>query len=230
MIPTPRENELCLTRRAFFGKTAARLGTVALASLLNPKLFGAAATTTLRVASGGAAAAGGPDLGILGGVPHFAPTAKRVIWLFMSGAPSQLDLFDYKPNLAALYDTDLPDSIRNGQRITTMTSGQTRFPVAPTIYKFKQRGNAGTWISDLLPNLANLADDLCVVRSVFTESINHDPGITFIHTGSELPGRPCMGAWASYGLGSMNQNLPTFVVLHSSWSGKRDAQALFARL
>src|SRR6185436_1951693 len=121
-------------------------------------------------------------------------------------------------------------SIRNGQRITTMTSGQARFPVAPSAYKFAQQGQARTWMSELLPHLSTVADELCVVRSLFTESINHDPGITFIHTGSELPGRPCMGAWISYGLGSLNQNLPTFVVLHSSWSGKRDAQALFARL
>jgi len=211
-----RERELLLTRRAFFGRGATRLGTVALASLLNPRLF----------ARDGA----GPDLGIMRGLPHFAPKAKRVIWLFMSGAPSQLDLWDWKPKLAELYDADLPDSVRNGQRFTTMTSGQARFPLAPTIYKFAQRGRCGTWVSELLPNLSTLVDDLCVVKSMFTESINHDPGITFMHTGSELPGRPCMGAWLSYGLGSLNQNLPSFVVLHSSWSGKRDAQALFSRL
>jgi hypothetical protein len=218
-----RAEALRLTRRAFFGRTATRLGTVALASLLNPRLLSAA--TGLPPAP-----AGGPDLGILGGVPHFPPKAKRVIWLFMSGAPSQIDLFDHKPKLQELYDQDLPDSIRNGQRITTMTSGQARFPVAPTMYKFAQRGEAGTWMSELLPHLATIADELCVVRTVFTESINHDPGITFMHTGSELPGRPCLGAWLSYGLGSMDRNLPTFVVLHSSWSAKRDAQALFARL
>jgi len=221
----PNREREWVTRRALLGRGAARLGAVALATLLNPRLLA-------RDGAGdrGALAGGGPDLGILGGVPHFAPRAKRVIWLFMSGGPSQLDLFDWKPGLARHYDADLPDSVRNGQRFTTMTSGQARFPVAPTIYRFAQRGESGAWMSDLLPRLATVADDLCIVRSVFTESINHDPGITFLHTGSELPGRPCLGAWLSWGLGSPNRNLPSFVVLHSSWSGKRDAQALFSRL
>ncbi|MFT7539393.1 MAG: hypothetical protein ACI9K5_000349 [Gammaproteobacteria bacterium] len=164
------------------------------------------------------------------GAPHFAPRAKRVIWLFMSGAPSQIDMWDHKPVLQDMYDKDIPDSVVNGQRFTTMTSGQQRFPIAPSMFQFKPHGQSGTEVSELLPYTAKVVDDLCVIRSVNTTSINHDPGITFIQTGSELPGRPSMGAWLSYGLGSANRDLPTFVVLHSSWSAKRPAQALYSRL
>ncbi len=208
-----REYELLQTRRHFFSKAATGIGTAALASVLNPRLL-----------------AGEADGQEAGEKVHFKPTAKRVIYLTMAGAPPQMDLFDYKPKMGEMFDKDLPDSIRMGQRITTMTSGQSRFPVAPSIYKFKQHGQSGAWISELLPHLAAVVDDLAIIKTVNTEAINHDPAITFIQTGSQLPGRPCLGAWLSYGLGAVNQDLPCFVVLHSSWSAKRDAQALYSRL
>ena len=212
-----RESELIETRRHFFGRSAAGIGTAALASLLNPDLWAAPrdrqATDTEVPA-----------------LPHFAPKAKRVIYLFMSGAPSQLDMWDYKPKMNEWYDKDLPDSVRNGQRITTMTSGQKRFPIAPSIFKFDQHGKHGAWVSELLPHTASVIDDLAVIRTINTEAINHDPAITYIQTGSQLPGRPSAGAWLSYGLGSMNQNLPTFVVLHSTVNGGFGGQALYSRL
>ena len=207
-----RQHQLLQTRRYFFGRTTLGLGTAALASLLQCDADCAA-----------------PNGGILD-QPHFAPRAKRVIYLFMSGAPSQLDLFDYKPDLKEKFDQDLPDSIRQGQRLTTMTSGQKRFPLAPSMFKFAQHGQSGAWFSELLPHLASVADELSFTKTVHTEAINHDPAITYIQTGSQIPGRPSMGAWLSYGLGSANDNLPSFVVLPSSWSAKRDAQALFERL
>jgi hypothetical protein len=177
------------------------------------------------------AAAGGPleSVGVLPAL-HHAPKAKRVIWLFMADGPSQLDLWDYKPKLAEFFDKDLPDSIRMGQRITTMTSGQARLPVAPSKFKFAQHGQHGAWVSELLPNLASVVDDLCIVKSVNTEAINHDPAITYIQTGSQIPGRPSMGAWVSYGIGSPNQDLPAYVVLHSRLAAGSQTQALFSRL
>ena len=214
MNPLLREAELIQTRRHFFGRAATGIGTAALASLVNPELFGDQPQT---------------QLGSLG-APHFAPKAKRVIYLFMSGAPSQLDMWDYKPQLQDWYDKDLPDSVRNGQRITTMTSGQKRFPIAPSTMKFRQYGEHGTWISETLPHTAGVIDDLAVIKTVNTEAINHDPAITYIQTGSQLPGRPSTGAWLSYGLGSMNANLPSFVVLHSTVNGGFGGQALYARL
>ena len=216
-----RDRALHLTRRHFFGRAAAGVGTAALSSLLARDLPAAPAPAAESAGVAATQARGGL---------HFAPKAKRVISLFMSGAPSQLDTFDYKPGLADHFDADLPESIRNGQRLTTMTSGQARFPVAPSIYKFDRHGPAGAWISELLPNTAKVAGELCIVKSLWTEAINHDPAITYIQTGSQLPGRPSAGAWASYGLGSLNDDLPTFVVLHSSWSGKKGAQALYSRL
>lgn len=212
-----REAALIETRRHFFGRTATGIGTAALASLLNPKGVAANATGSQ------------PPAGIAG-LPHFAPKAKRVIYLFMSGAPSQLDMWDYKPKMNDWYDKDLPDSIRNGQRITTMTSGQARFPIAPSTFKFSQHGKEGVWVSELLPHTAEIVDDLAVIKTVNTEAINHDPAITYIQTGSQLPGRPSAGAWLSYGLGSMNENLPCFVVLHSTVNGGFGGQALYARL
>jgi hypothetical protein len=203
------EHDLLISRRGLLRGAAWGVGTAALAELLSAEG---------KVAS--SAAAG----------PHFPARAKRVIWLFMSGAPSQIDLFDYKPKLADLYDQDLPASVVNGQRFTTMTSGQERFPIAPSRYAFAQHGQSGAWMSELLPSLARVADELCIVKTLHTTSINHDPGITFVQTGSEQPGRPSLGAWLSYGLGQANRDLPAYVVLHSSWSGKREAQALFARL
>jgi hypothetical protein len=146
---------------------------------------------------------------------HHAPKAKRIIYLFQSGAPSQMDLFDWKPALAERRGEDLPDSIRQGQRLTTMTSGQSKFPVAPTAFQFAQHGDAGMWFSEILPNMATLANDWCQIRSMHTEAINHDPAITFCQTGSQLAGRPSIGSWVSYGLGSVNQDLPAYVVLTS---------------
>ena len=166
----------------------------------------------------------------LPGFPHFAPKAKRLIYLHMNGAPSQLDLWDHKPKLQEYFDKDLPDSVRNGQRITTMTSGQARFPVAPTMFKFNQAGQSGRWISELLPHTAQVVDELAVLKSVQTNAINHDPACTFVMTGSEVPGKASLGSWLAYGLGSENNELPAFVVLTPNWSSKADAQALFTRM
>ena len=212
----PRDDfAAAITRRHFFQRGGLGLGGAALASM----------------------AGGLPAASLLGGdglpgVPHFAPKAKRAIWLFMAGAPSQIDTLDYKPKLHDLFDTDLPDSIRKGQRLTTMTSGQKRFPIAPSKYRFTQTDNGGdgAWVSELLPYTASMTKDLAIVRSVYTEAINHDPAITFITTGRELPGRPSLGSWLSYGLGTANRDLPGFVVMTPRWSGRRDAQALYNRL
>ncbi|MCB1231267.1 MAG: DUF1501 domain-containing protein [Verrucomicrobiae bacterium] len=204
------------TRRQFFGRSAKGLGMAALGSLMGFD----------RQSARGAITEGGE----LAASQHFRPAAKRAIYLFMSGAPSQLDLYDYKPAMSEWFDKDLPDSVRMGQRLTTMTSKQKRFPIAPTIYDFKQHGQSGTWVSELLPHTAKMVDDIAVVKTLWTEAINHDPAITYIQTGSQIPGRPSLGAWLSYGLGSDNENLPAFVVLNSTWSAKRDAQALFSRL
>ncbi|MBM3965961.1 MAG: DUF1501 domain-containing protein [Planctomycetes bacterium] len=161
---------------------------------------------------------------------HHAPKAKRIIYLFQSGAPSQMDLFDWKPALADRRGEDLPDSIRQGQRLTTMTSGQSKFPVAPTAFRFSQHGKGGMWFSEILPQMATLADDWCQIRSMHTEAINHDPAITFCQTGSQLAGRPSIGSWLSYGLGSVNQDLPAYVVLTSFGTGRPDDQPLYDRL
>ncbi|MCA9077708.1 MAG: DUF1501 domain-containing protein [Planctomycetaceae bacterium] len=217
-----REHQLLQTRRHFFGRTATGIGGAALASLINPHLFAATPSTISQQPSA-------PRGGILGET-HFPAKAKRVIYLFMSGAPSQMDLFDYKPKMDELFDTDLPESIRQGQRLTTMTSGQERFPIAPTKFKFAQHGESGAWVSELLPHTASIADDVCFIKSLHTEAINHDPAITYIQTGAQIPGRPSLGAWLSYGLGSMNDDLPNFVVLHSTWTGRKSAQALYERL
>jgi len=163
-------------------------------------------------------------------LPHFKPRAKRVIYLFQSGAPSQLDLFDHKPQLAKLAGTELPDSIRRGQRLTGMTSRQASFPIAASKYRFAQRGQSGAWLSDLLPHTAKQADEICFLKAVFTEAINHDPAITFLQTGAQLAGRPSIGSWLSYGLGSENNDLPAFVVLVSQGSGNPTDQPLYDRL
>ena len=210
MMPRAQEVVQAMTRRHFFGKAAMGLGAAAAASLLPEQQ---------------ARASGG-----LPGLPHFPPKAKRAIYLFMAGAPSQMDLLDYKPQMQKLFDTDLPDSIRQGQRLTTMTSGQARFPIAPSKYQFQQYGQAGAWVSELLPHTAKMVDDLAIVRTVYTEAINHDPAITYICTGHQLPGRASLGAWLSYGLGSLNEDLPAFVVMTPSWTGRKEAQALFNRL
>lgn len=218
-----REAELMMTRRQLFGRTTLGIGTAALSRLLTIGGIG----SVLELA----AAQGQKGHGLVG-FPNFAPKAKQVIYLFMSGGPSQLDLWDYKPKLNDLFNTDLPDRIRRGQRITTMTSGQTRFPIAPSRYKFQKQANNddGIWVSELLPHTSQVVKELCVVRSMWTEAINHDPATTFIQTGSQLPGRPSMGAWLSYGLGSMNENLPTYVVLHSKVSSNKPNQAVYPRL
>jgi hypothetical protein len=209
---------LNLTRRQFFGRTTSGIGVAALGSLLMPGLIEQALGSPLS-GSGG----------VLGS-PHIAPKAKRVIFLHMCGAPSQLDLFDYKPDLRAKFNEDLPESIRMGQRITTMTSGQDRLPVAPSIFEFKRHENNedGLWVSELYPHTASIAREICVIKSMHTEAINHDPGITFFQTGHQQPGRPCMGSWLSYGLGSENTSLPAFVVLISQGFG--NMQALYSRL
>src|SRR5215471_17131069 len=212
-----RELKLALTRRQFFSRTSTGIGVAALSSLLNPELF--AAMTELNSKTGGL-----PDL------PHFPPKAKRVIFLHQSGAPSQIELFDYKPELDRLHGTELPASVRMNQRITGMTSGQSSLPVARSIFKFKQYGQSGTWISELLPHHGTIADDIAIIKSVRTEAINHDPAITFIQTGFQQPGRPSLGAWVSYGLGSENQNLPAFVVLISQANALNTDQPLFSRL
>jgi len=211
--PTP-EAVLAETRRQFFARGARGIGSIALASLLKAEAHQA------RAAVGG-----------LPGLPHFAPKAKRAIYLHMLGAPPQLETFDYKPGLSTWFDKDLPESIRNGQRLTTMTSGQTRFPIAPSIFKFQQHGESGAWISDLLPYTAKMADDIAIIRSMNTEAINHEPAITFLQTGFMIAGKPCIGSWIAYGLGSMNQDLPTFVVLNATHSNpKANVQAISARL
>lgn len=206
------------TRRTFFRNTGLAAGKIALGSLLFPELFKNMAQ---------AKPLAHPSLEDL---PHFAPKARRLIYLFMNGAPSQIDMWDYKPRLQQMFDADLPDSIRMGQRLTTMTSGQKRFPVAPSIYKFAPHGNCGTLVSELLPHTAQVVDDLAVIRSVWTEAINHDPAATYILTGNQIPGKPSIGSWLSYGLGSEAHDLPAFVVMTPRWSAKRDAQALYQRL
>jgi hypothetical protein len=210
-----QEHIQTMTRRHFFGRTAVGLGTAALASL---PLTGAQAAQQIS-ATGGL-----PDL------PHFAPRAKRAIYLFMNEGPSQMDLLDYKPLMAKQFDKDLPESIRMGQRLTTMTSGQTRFPIAPSKYKFQQYGKSGAWVSELLPWTAKIVDDLAIIKTVHTEAINHDPAVTYICTGHQMPGRASLGAWLSYGLGTMNKNLPAFVVMTASWTGRKEAQAIYNRL
>ena len=148
----------------------------------------------------------------------------------MSGAPSQMDMWDHKPTMEEWFDKDLPDSIRQGQRLTTMTSGQARFPIAPSIYKFSPHGEAGTMVSELLPHMAGKVDEIALVKSMYTEAINHDPAITYICTGDQLPGKASLGAWLSYGLGTENENLPAFMVMTASWTGRKQAQALYNRL
>ena len=206
-----------VSRRTFLSRSASGIGLAALGSLL-PASPHAAPRATPQANVG------------LAGFPNYAAKAKRVIYLFQSGAPSQMDLFDPKPNLAARRKEELPESIRKGQRLTTMTSGQKSFPVAPSIFKFAQHGQSGAWLTELMPHLAGVADELCFIRSMHTDAINHDPAITFFQTGHQLPGRPSMGSWLSYGLGSENQNLPAYVVLTSFGTGRRDDQPLYDRL
>jgi len=199
-----------MRRRAFLNHSASALGTAAIAGLLAKD---AKAQTNA-----------------LNHLTHFAPKAKRVVYLFQSGGPSHLELLDYKPKLKKFHGTELPDSIRQGQRLTGMTSGQKSFPIIAPKFEFNQAGKSGTWISSLLPHTAKVIDEICLIRSMHTEAINHDPAITFIQTGSQQPGRPSLGAWLSYGLGSEAEDLPAFIVLISHGSGKDANQGLLERL
>ncbi|MBX3731676.1 MAG: DUF1501 domain-containing protein [Verrucomicrobiae bacterium] len=208
------------TRRQFFGDVGLRLGGVGLALLGGTRAGG-------RLLG---AAVPGPVHPPLPGLPHFAPKARSLIYLHMNGAPSQLDLWDYKPNLEAQFDKDLPESVRMGQRITTMTSGQSRLPVAPSMFRFSRHGQSGMWVSELLPHTARIVDDIALIKTVHTNAINHDPACTFVMTGSEVPGKASLGSWLAYGLGSENNDLPAFVVLTPNWSSKANAQALFTRM
>ena len=201
-------------RRQFFGRASTGIGSLALASLLNPGLF--AGSQQPR-----------PDAPVRSN--HFPPRAKRVIYLLQSGAPSQMELFDYKPALSRLHGTELPDSIRQGQRLTGMTSNQKSYPIVNPPFEFRQHGNSGNWVSELLPYTAQVADDLCIVKSMHTEAINHDPAITFFQSGNQQPGRPSIGSWFSYGLGSENEDLPAFVVLLSK-NTFYQAQPIYSRL
>ena len=213
--PAPRQVDRIVSeiareesRRRFFYRGAQGIGALALAHLLGDN---AKASVT--------------------GLPHFAPKAKRCIYLHLVGAPPQMETYDYKPAMNDWFDKDLPESIRQGQRLTTMTSGQTRFPIAPSVFKFSQYGQSGAWVSDLLPNIGKMVDDIAIIRSMNTEAINHEPAITFFQTGFMIAGRPCIGSWLSYGLGSMNSNLPAFVVLQAKHNHpKANVQAISARL
>jgi len=192
-----------LTRRAFLGQSAGSLGALALSRLL-----------------------GGDESAL----PHFAPKAKRVVYLFQSGGPSHIDLFDYKPVMRELHGQELPESVRGGQRVTGMTAGQKSFPVLAPPYEFKQHGESGAWVSELMPWTARIADKLCFLKGVHTEAINHDPAITTINTGAMQPGKASLGSWLSYGLGSENRDLPAYLVLLSQGTGKDPGQPLFSRL
>src|SRR5829696_3722244 len=206
------EQGLNMNRRRFLSRLSLGIGSAALGSLLIPDLFGI----------------GGEEELAMTGLPHFAPKAKRIIYLFQNGAPSQLDLFDYKPKLNEMFGEDLPASIRMGQRLTGMTADQKKFPLAGSMFKFNQYGEHRAWISELLPHTAAIANDLCIIKSLHTEAINHDPALTFFQTGAQVGNRPSMGSWLSYGLGSENKNLPAFCVLLSK--GKGNGQGVYSKL
>ena len=211
------DSERVLTRRQFFGNGGLRVGGIALAGLMGGYVAPAMGSSTRMHAA-------------LPGMPHFPPKANALIYLHMNGGPSQIDLWDYKAELSKQFDKDLPDSVRMGQRITTMTSGQKRLPVAPSKFKFAQHGKCGRWVSELLPHTAQHVDELALIQSVTTNAINHDPACTYVMTGSEVPGKPSLGSWLAYGLGSESEDLPAFVVLTPNWSSKAAAQALFTRM
>ena len=223
-LPIPlelrEEWRLLATRRHFLGSMGKTLGWASLSTL-----FGGAMTPRVVHAASDSQAISPTHY-----VPDFAPRAKRAIYLFMSGAPPQMDLWDYKPGLAALFDKDLPDSVRGTQALTGMTSGQARFPIAPSHWGFTRQGKSGRWVSDLLPWTGRLVDELALVHSLQTDAINHEPAILLMNTGNMVPGKPSMGAWLSYGLGSMNENLPTFVVLNSLTLPGTDLQPISPKL
>ncbi|MEI6232362.1 MAG: DUF1501 domain-containing protein [Planctomycetota bacterium] len=215
------EHHLLQTRRQFFTGPGLRFGGMALGAILGAKLGGTSAH----------AAEGERVHPPLQGLPHFKPKAKSVIYLHMNGGPSQIDLWDYKPKLEEFFDKELPPSIRNGQRLSTMTSGQTRFPCAPSKFKFEQKGKCGRWINtELLPYTSKIVDDIALIKTVNTNAINHDPACTFVMTGSEIPGKASIGSWLAYGLGSENNNLPAFVVFTPQFPNGSNAQALFTRM
>ncbi|WP_235297089.1 DUF1501 domain-containing protein [Portibacter marinus] len=211
------ERAYSMNRRNFLSKTSIGLGVASLSSLLGMSFLKAGENEVIKSA-------------INNGIPHFAPKAKRVIYLFQSGGPSQYELFDHKPLLRKMQGQDLPESVRNGQRLTGMTAFQESFPLAGSQFDFKKYGKAGIEMSSILPYTSKIADDICVIRSMYTEAINHDPAITFFQTGSQQPGRPSIGSWLSYGLGSENENLPNFVVLLSRGTGRVAGQPLYSRL
>jgi hypothetical protein len=223
-LNTPEFNDLHrkLDRRNFLLKTSLGLGALATGALFYSK--------SLSTSFSPLKAEDPTDIQgeMLKALPHFAPKAKRIVYLFMSGGPSQFETFDYKPGLVNLAGQPLPDSVRKGQRLTGMSASQSILPIAPSIYKFRRHGKSATWVSDLMPFTAEVVDELCIVKSLYTEAINHDPAITFFQTGNQLPGRPSIGSWISYGLGSDNENLPTFIVLVSKNASKD--QPLYARL
>ncbi len=218
---------LSLTRRRFFERGSHLLGGAALATLL-----GDGAGATQGFANAFSAAGPSPDVARVPGAigPHFAPRARHVIYLHMVGGPPQQDMYDYKPVMNDWYDKDLPESVRNGQRLTTMTSGQARFPIAPSKYAFARHGQSGMWVCELLPWTAKMVDQMCFIRSMHTEAINHEPAITCMQTGNQITGRPCLGSWTSYGLGSLNEDLPTFVVMVARPTQSDQNQAIGARL
>ena len=211
-----QEYQRNITRRYFFSQGSHALGWASLASLLGRDVGAAEGTSANSL--------------VKTNLTHHIAKAKQVIYLHMVGGPPQMDLFDYKPVMNDWYDKDLPESVRNGQRLTTMTSGQARFPIAPSKFKFQQHGECGMWLSELLPWKAKMVDDMVFIRSMNTEAINHEPAITFIQTGNQLTGRPCLGAWASYGLGSLNDDLPSFVVMVAKPTNTEQVQAISARL
>ena len=208
------QHQLLQTRRQFFGQTGLRLGGLALANLLGTSK----AATSERLQP------------TLSGMPHFPPKAKALIYIHMSGGPSQLDLWDYKPELQKYYDQELPKSVRGDQRITTMTSGQSKLAVAPSLFKFAQHGQCGRWVSELLPHTAKVVDDIALLKTVNTTAINHDPACTFVMSGSEIPGRASLGSWLAYGLGSESNDLPAFVCLTPRYPLSSNGQALFSRM
>jgi hypothetical protein len=208
------------TRRQFFQGAGLKVGSLTLAGLLSGRFVAGADQTRST----------GRFYPALPGLPHFPPKATRLIYLHTNGAPSQLDLFDYKPGLQEYFNKDLPESVRNGQRITTMTSGQSRLPVAPSMFTFEQCGSSGMWMSELVPHMHEIADDISMIKSVHTDAINHDPACTFVMTGSEIPGKPSLGSWLSYGLGSESNELPAFVVFTPTFPKESQAQALFTRM
>ena len=209
------ERDLRLTRRQLFGKAAQGVGSLALLSLLSQEGFAAPVGQQRK------------GLPTLPGLPHFSPKAKRVIVLWQGGAPSQVDLFDPKPNLEKMRLEELPESVRSRSRLSTMTSGQAKFPILPAIRPFKAFGQSGMELSELIPHTGGIADDICLIRSMHTEAVNHAPGVTLFLTGSQIPGRPSMGAWASYGLGSTTDELPAFVVMTSSDEKKTCGQLFY---